>query len=334
MKKWVLAALISIGLILTAAATGCAKKAIAKVNGQVVTEDEFYQQLQKGRYGSMILDRLIVTAMVKQEAQKKGIAVSDQEVNASLAAMKKPFAGGWQNWLDSQGLTETDLKDDIRFRILLAKLFVGEAEMKKFFAENRSMFDRPAQVRYRRIVVASEAEAKKIYTELTGGKADFAKLARERSLDTFSKERGGEMPMVYENTTDKELNEVLFRLKPNEISPPLKAIYPKDAFQVVQVLEHKPAVKAEYDQVKDEVMQATISRQTGDIFRKLAELKAAAQLEIYPPQFQSLAREYQQLKERTPPQMGQPTPAQPGGSGPAAPPSGPAATESQPPAGK
>ena len=302
MKKWMLPALISIALILVAAATGCAKKAVAKVNGQVISQDQFYAELEKGRYSRMLLDRLITQALIEQEAQRRKITVPGAEVQASLEDMKKNAGDQWKMWLDSQGKTEQDFKNDLRLNLLVAKLFIGEAALKQFFQENAAMFDRRAQVRYRRIVLPNKQEAEAVRAQLVAGKADFAALAKQKSIDPFSKDKGGEMPPVYQGYMgNKEVDDVLFKLKPNEISEPVTAIYPKDAYQILQVLEQTPPVKATYEKSRNEVLQVVFSRRSGEVTQKITDLKAKGQIDIYPPQYKPLLKEYQNIRETRPP---------------------------------
>jgi len=313
MKKWMLAALISIGLILTAAATGCAKKSVARVNGKLITQEQFYQELEKGTTGRNILDRLITSQVVNEEARKKNITVSDAEVNEVLDGVKKTMEPGqWQQLLERQGLTENDIREDFRFRILLAKVFVGEDGMKKFFEENRARFDRPAQVRYRQIVVGNKDEALAIRSELVDKKADFAALAKAKSIDTYSKERGGEMSPVYEGTVEKALGDVLFKLKPQEISEPIAAIYPEGAYRIVQVTQRTEPVKATYENSKKDVIMAVLSQKIMDIMNQMNALKAKAKIEIYNPKYTSLLKEYQAYKQPparpAPPQPAAPAP--------------------------
>ncbi len=308
MKKWVLAAALSVGLLFLAAATGCAKKAIAKVNGQTIGEDQFYGELTKGPYAKMLLDRLITNALVEQEAKKKNITVSEAEVTTALNEIKAPLGKGWSDMLTQRGLTEEDVKGELKNRLLQAKVFIGDEEMKKFYDANPSMFDRPAQATYRRIVLPNLAQAKQVRSELVGG-ADFVEAVKKYSIDPFSKPKNGDMPEVYQGTAgDPNLEKFLFSGKTNEISEPIATPYPKDAYQLVQVTKIKPAVKSTYDKCKNEVMQVVLSQKSAEIFSKIGELKANASIDIYRPSFASLKKDYETMKVKTPPPA---APAQP-----------------------
>ncbi|WP_395020665.1 peptidylprolyl isomerase [Dongia sp.] len=73
------------------------------------------------------------------------------------------------------------------------------------------------ELRARHILVRDEAEAEEIIEELKGG-ADFAKLARSRSIDTTSGEAGGDLGWFSRNTMVQEFADAAFAMKPGEFS--------------------------------------------------------------------------------------------------------------------
>jgi parvulin-like peptidyl-prolyl isomerase len=71
---------------------------------------------------------------------------------------------------------------------------VSEEEIAKYFEENPEEFRRPETRRARHILLASKEEAKAALEELEFGKGTtFRALAKQRSLDTETKLRGGDL---------------------------------------------------------------------------------------------------------------------------------------------
>ena len=87
----------------------------------------------------------------------------------------------------------------------LAKEPITPDEIKKYFEENRSRFETPKRLRIWRIQVADEATAKDIIAQAKGtdGPKKWNDLAREKSLDKPTAQRGGELGFVRaDGTTD------------------------------------------------------------------------------------------------------------------------------------
>lgn len=71
---------------------------------------------------------------------------------------------------------------------------VPQGDIAKYYEENPEQFRRPEMRRARHILVASKQEAQDILTQLGSNKStNFRALAKERSLDTETKLRGGDL---------------------------------------------------------------------------------------------------------------------------------------------
>ena len=65
---------------------------------------------------------------------------------------------------------------------------VTDADVAKYYKTNKSQYTTPESRVVRYILVKTKAEATKVYDQLRAG-ADFAKLAKEKSLDPGSSDR-------------------------------------------------------------------------------------------------------------------------------------------------
>ncbi|HXV58610.1 MAG TPA: SurA N-terminal domain-containing protein, partial [Gaiellaceae bacterium] len=153
------------------------------------------------------LRNAIVRSLVEQTefelaAEELDITVTDEEVDTRLEELKEEFFEGdeerYQDELEAQGLTEEQVKRDLRIRVLSEKIFeqvtseveVTDEEIQAYYDENAAQFETPASREVRHILVKNKARADDIHAQLEDG-GDFARLAKRFSEDPASKNEGG-----------------------------------------------------------------------------------------------------------------------------------------------
>lgn len=296
--KWVVFGVLI--LMATMVVSGCAKKVIARANGEAITQKEFYQQLEQSA-GQMVLDRMITKLLVSQAAKEKAITVSPQEVESRIDWLKEQYGPQFMDMVKEQGMTEQDLQHELKYDIMLSKLVISDEDIEKYFKENKSRLDKPARFRYRRIVVASQKEAAEIRKLLVESGGDFATLAKQKSIDTWSKERGGDMGWrEIGQTFDPDLEKMLPKLKAGDITQPLKVDVPP-GYEVVKIEEKKPAQKATMENSRSQITGVLMEMKRAEIWNLRQDLKSKAKLEVLDPRYLPLAKQYEKLREQQPP---------------------------------
>ncbi|MDP2671505.1 MAG: SurA N-terminal domain-containing protein [bacterium] len=113
------------------------------VNGQFVSTPEFYQKLVQGG-GTSTFDTLTRDILIKQEAAKKKLTVSQKEVDSRLTTVEKNLGGkdNLNNALSQNNLTLAELKKQLEVQLLAEKILdkdlqVSDAEVTKYIAENK-----------------------------------------------------------------------------------------------------------------------------------------------------------------------------------------------------
>jgi peptidyl-prolyl cis-trans isomerase C len=103
--------------------------------------------------------------------------------------------------------------EDLRKRGILK---IDDAEVQDYVAKH------PTEVDMRHILLATPEKAEEVAKRLRAG-ANFAKVAKEESLDAATAADGGRLPPSLYGEVIPELEEVVFRMRPGEIGGPLKS---------------------------------------------------------------------------------------------------------------
>ena len=172
--------------------------------------------------------------------------------------------------VSSQGLNWEDFKNNIRNHILTQKVVsqevgshinIGESDARKFYDEHKTEFVRPEQVALREIIVNTEGKKdselpdlkKKAETALKRVKdgEDFAEIAKRLS-DGSTKEQGGYIGTFKRGELAKQLEDVVFAMKRNELTDVIET---KQGYLVFQVLEHYDEGQQSFEKVQDEIKE-------------------------------------------------------------------------------
>lgn len=241
---------------------------VASINGEAITKDELYDVLV-AQGGKEALDSLIADRIINLELKKKGLEVSEKDVDAELQKMILEYGGREQfdQALASYGYTDIDIKKNIRMNFSATKLVgaevaITDADMKTYFEANKATFDTPEQVKASHILVADEAKAKEVKAKLTAG-GDFAALAKEYSTDESNKDKGGDLGFFSKGEMVAEFDNVAFTLKIGDISDPVKTEY---GYHIIKVVEKKEAKTATYEENKAKIKDIIMAEKLPTVF--------------------------------------------------------------------
>lgn len=288
------AGLATIVLFFLVFVTGCSNQPIAIVNGSRITRKEFYDRLEQAA-GQRVLADLIARRMLADAFNKSGLSLTEQEINAEMEKIKKqaPSEAEWLRYLQSQGMTEQDFRDFVAFNLKVKKLAekdvkVTEEALRKHFEKYRELFNQPETVRLAEIVVNDKARAEQIYAQLQNPKTNFENLARQYSISTFTRERGGlRGEEVLANLQPEALRKAVQGLKEGQITRPIAA---DNVYYILKLVSRKPAQKAVYEKVKDKVREHYMYTRAKDVNEMIEELRKQAIVRILDPKYQEMNR--------------------------------------------
>jgi parvulin-like peptidyl-prolyl isomerase len=206
---------------------------------------------------------LIQREQFEQEADALEVEVTDKQVEARLAQIQKQYFGGdktkYEKQLKDQGLTDAQVRRDIRAQILSEKIYenvtrgvkVTDQQIEDYYTKNKAQYSQPETRDVRHILVKTKAKADALYQQLKAG-GDFAALAKANSEDTGSKDNGGKLT-ISRGQTVAPFDKKAFELKVNEISTPVKTEF---GFHIIEALGAvKPAKVTPLKEVKAAIKQ-------------------------------------------------------------------------------
>ncbi len=96
----------------------------ASVNGQLVNRLSVIKDLEK-QGGKKVLDAIILKTLINQEAKKRKMSISQQEVDAELLKIESNVTSQGATLdvlLQQQGMTKSDLIGEIKLQLLVTKM--------------------------------------------------------------------------------------------------------------------------------------------------------------------------------------------------------------------
>ena len=198
--------------------------------------------LSRPKTVSQIATNLYVRRALANKAQAQGLG-NDPQVAAALQVAR----------------------DKVLSDALLAKIdkdsapsdAVAEGQARNNYKAKPDRFQAPEQVQVRHILIAgtdgdARAQAEKILEELKAG-ANFAQLAKERSADTGSAAKGGDLGLFARGRMVPEFDEAAFALKkPGDLS---SIVETKFGFHILKLDARRPAGLRPYEEVREELIK-------------------------------------------------------------------------------
>lgn len=153
---------------------------------------------------------------------------------------------------------------------------VAEAAIKARYEQDIAGKPGEEEVHARHILVATEAEARKVIADLAKG-ADFATLAKDHSTDPGAA-NGGDLGFFKKADMVPAFAEAAFALKPGEVSKdPVKSQF---GWHVIQVLERRAGTPPTYEESHDALRKTMIHE---SMARLLQKAHAGVKIEKFNP---------------------------------------------------
>jgi foldase protein PrsA len=186
-------------------------------------------------------------------AKKEGVAIEESDVDARMEQLKQQVAAQGQNYeelLQTRQISEEVLRTQQRVQLAVDLVAVklvpypSDDQLRKTLDQRKDDF---LEVHVRHVLVKDKATADAVRQELVAG-GNWAAVAKQRSIDTQSKDRGGDLGFNAKGSTVKPFERAEFALAgqgdckgqtsgscSSPISQPVKTQFGYHVLQVVGV---------------------------------------------------------------------------------------------------
>src|SRR4051794_5650977 len=222
---------------------------------------------------------LISAQWLTQEAKKRNITATDQEVQTAFQQQKKqsfPKEADYQKFLQSSGQTEADLLYRVRLSVLTNKLqqsiikgkgTVTDAQIADYYNKNKKRFAQPETRDLLVVLNPKKAKAQAALKAIKGGQS-WKSVAKKYSTDDASKAQGGKLPNVTQGQQEKGFDTAIFSAPKAKVQGPVKTQFGYYVFKVTKVTPAKQQTLTEVKETIRNLLQSQAQQKALNDFVK------------------------------------------------------------------
>ncbi len=247
--------------------------------GEVKLDSAQLAAVRKG-----VLDELVDRRLLLAEAVRRGVTVTDKEVDQAVAQRQAAWGVGER---PPDGLTPLQrrtrthdqlLIDRFLLREVAARVAVGPDDAQNYYKAHPDEFRRGEQVHVSQILIlrkgafdtAAMAQAQALRTELVRG-GDFAKLARQHSAAPES-DAGGDLGWFGRGTMPPEFDQACFPLRRGQLSEVVESPYGLHIFKLLDRREQADMPFAEVERsIEQKLQREAVEKAESDYLDKLRQ---------------------------------------------------------------
>jgi parvulin-like peptidyl-prolyl isomerase len=275
-----------------------ASKVAVVVNGEPISLEEFdnefrlmkiyYSAVSEGDMRAIklqLFEQLINRHIMVQEARRLGLKLTQTEVAETFRDALKDLPDDFLVILKTEGVSVAVWKHKLLEEKLAQKLVlkevddktkVSQSEVEEYYWAHLGDYWLPAAVRARHLVVQRYEKFQQVVAALKKG-SDFSKIA-----ETFSQEpgasQGGDWQFMNTDRIPARYLTVLSKMKPGEISKPVKDDFGYHLFQLIQWRPRRMRTLAE---VQGQIHEALLKRAQDERFDQwMLVLKKNAKIKV------------------------------------------------------
>jgi peptidyl-prolyl cis-trans isomerase SurA len=260
----------------------------------VTREQQRQKQLRRA------LDDLVSARLISQEATKRKLTITGEEVQAHIDRVKAQQ--GWDDdqlrmYLSGQGMNLAELRDQVREQLLRTKVIraalgeklqISDSDLKEYYRTRKSRARDDVELEGAHILIplspeptaaevaAAEQQARELIQRARNGE-DFAELAKKYSQGPAA-ESGGYLGSFRRGSLDPALEEAMFGLQAGEIGGPVRSRF---GIHVVKVISRKEVAPPDFETIKPQLQQELFEeRMESEVGHWVEELKKKAFIEV------------------------------------------------------
>lgn len=235
-------------------------------------------------YKANIISGLVNSNLLMQEAEKRDIKASDDEIKALYDTTVAGYGSeeNFKKTMEGFGIDDEEFKEMVREQVVYEKMTADvtkdvEVDAKGYYDANPDEFKMPEQVKASHILVETEEEAKNIIEELKNG-GDFAALANEHSKDESNKASGGELGFFVAEQMVPEFSTAAFALEPGSMTQ--EPVQTSFGYHIIKVDEKKEAHQQSFEEAEPQITKMLKDQEASAKMQELLQqLRADATIE-------------------------------------------------------
>ena len=195
---------------------------LAVVNGQEITRQQMANQCLR-RFGSDVLQSIVNKQLVLNECQRRGINLTEKDVNDELVFRAKNFGMSGERYVElicsQRNISQDRLKNDIIWsELALRRLAAEKLQVSPEELNERMETEFGPKVQVSEIVVKTKEKADQLFAMLQQTPEDFGRLAKDNSVNPNSASVRGLLPAISRHSGMPAFEQVAFALEPGQIS--------------------------------------------------------------------------------------------------------------------
>lgn len=235
--------------------------------------DEFRRDFAKSIAFTMVIEKV---------AADRNIVVADRQASDVLARMISQNYGEGPEGRDRSvqamavnGTSEPKVLAEIKRQMTVTQLIqqvaagvqASDGDVKQYFDSHSDQLATPERRDIHNIVVRDRAAADQIVAQLNTG-ANFEQLAQQQSMDTSTKDKGGDLGPQAARSLEPEFAKAAFGAPLNGVFGPVQGSH---GYNVGKIAEILPPTPANFDQIKDAIRQQVIAERGSEMWRRFLE---------------------------------------------------------------
>jgi parvulin-like peptidyl-prolyl isomerase len=256
---------------------------------------------RKQELRNRMVDELINELLIKDRADRIGIAVTDAEIKDAIVRLKQQYNIStdkeFEESLKQSGMSRAEMEIRLRDTLITNKVFsrelrnraeLDDRELRERYDREKETYRLPERARLREIVLlrpdnpalvdAARERANSVAATLKAPGADFAKSASEVS-DSGTKAKGGDLGEVARGELLPDLDKAVFNATAGTVIGPIET---KSGWHILKVEQRLPSEIPAFESIKDrlrkEASEETFNR---DLKAYLDRLRKDAFIQIH-----------------------------------------------------
>lgn len=260
-----------------------------ETQGKYVSVNEYFRNIQLREKISALIEGILI----KQQARKLKINVSDKEVDRIVENIKKQYLVDdeqLKSKLKEEGINYKDFYEGIRTNTLRGRVMaqvispdviITDKTLKEYYDKHTDEF-RDEEYRLQQIFISNRTvnAQQKILTayNLLKEGTPFEEVAKKFSEDPSASHGGGDMGYVKKGELVPGLKEAIGKLTPGGYTDILTTPY---GFHVLRVAEVKKGDTLLFDDVKGKIHERIVAEESEKRYKEYMEkLKQSAYIEV------------------------------------------------------